>query len=247
MELIRMTNKVNDYIEKYVTLVKADLKEEVLGIFDQMHQFFPYWVAMTCPVMHPDIYYVSKNCQDVFGHGHEYMLANSRPEKFFAHVHPSDRENLLDCYNYMHDYIANVAPGSHHEYRCILHYRFKKRTGQYMYLKDEKSVLNLDGSGNLYYALFLDVSGEKKFNGVKIEVFKQERSMIKIDEYKPSLGYRVLTKREGEIIALVKQGLSTKEVAWHLNISHNTVRNTKSRLFEKFQVNNTVELLNMTA
>ncbi len=71
--------------------------------------------------------------------------------------------------------------------------------------------------------------------------------MIKIDEYKPSLGHRALTKREGEIIALVKQGLSTKEIAWYLNISHNTVRNTKSRLFEKFQVNNTVELLNMTA
>ena len=41
-------------------------------------------------------------------------------------------------------------------------------------------------------------------------------------------------------------GLTTKEIAAHLNISNNTVRNIKSRMFAKYKVNNTIELLNRT-
>jgi DNA-binding CsgD family transcriptional regulator len=70
--------------------------------------------------------------------------------------------------------------------------------------------------------------------------------MTKITEFKPSAGSN-LTSRESELVTLIKQGLSTKEIAWYLNISHHTVRNIKSRLFEKFNVNNSIELLNMTA
>lgn len=39
--------------------------------------------------------------------------------------------------------------------------------------------------------------------------------------------------------------LTNKEIACRLNISHNTSRNIRSKLFEKFKVNNVVELLNV--
>jgi len=107
--------------------------------------------------------------------------------------------------------------------------------------------LNLAGSGNLYYTLFRDISSERPFNGVKAELLKQDQTLQKIKEFKPSTERNPLTQREGELVTLIKQGLSAKEIAWYLNISPNTVRNIKSKLFEKYKVNNTVELLNMTA
>jgi DNA-binding CsgD family transcriptional regulator len=138
-------------------------------------------------------------------------------------------------------------PEEHVQYRAIFHYRFKKPNGQYMYLYDEKAALHLRGSGNLYYVLMRDITNERPFTGVKVELLQQEGQVFnKIREYKPSAQRKALSKREQELVSLMRQGLSTKEIAWYLNISQNTVRNIKSKMFEKYNVNNSIELLNMT-
>ena len=87
---------------------------------------------------------------------------------------------------------------------------------------------------------------EAVFSGVKIEIYKNEDSLKKIVEYKPSAARNKLSNRENDLVGLIKKGLTTKEIASQLSISHNTVRNIKSKLFEKYSVNNTIELLNMT-
>jgi len=165
-------------------------------------------------------------------------------EKFFAHVHESDHADLYDCFSYMRAYLQSIPPAEHQEFRTVLHYRFRKPNGQYIYLHDEKATLNLRG-GNLYYVLFRDVTEEKTFHGVKAELFRQKQSLVKIDEYKPRATRNPLSKREKELLSFIKQGLSTKEIAWHLNISPHTVRNIKSKLFEKYNVGNSIELLNI--
>jgi DNA-binding CsgD family transcriptional regulator len=244
--LIRMANRLAAYIQNYVTLAGADKREEVLNLFDKMHLLFPHWVIMTCPVMHPDINYVSKNYACVFGDNTDCVTDRS-VTKYFNQVHDADQQDLYNCYDFIHTLLETIPSELHYQYRNIYHYRFHKANGQYIYLHDEKAVLNLKGSGNLYFTLFKDITAEKPFGGVKTEVFKQDHTLTKITEYKPSAERNALSKREGELVTLIKQGLSTKEIAWYLKISHNTVRNIKSKLFEKYNVNNTIELLNMTA
>jgi DNA-binding CsgD family transcriptional regulator len=244
--LIRNAGKVTAYIEKNVKLAGAEKREEVLELFEMTQQLFPHWVISTCPFMHPDIQYTSKNCPDVFGYSKEYLLANTRIEKYFRHVHPADQQDLYQCFSFMQEYLQTIPPDEHAAMRAVLHYRFRKENGQYIYLHDEKAGLTLPGSGNLYYSLFRDVTPEKAFSGVKIELFRQDPTLTKMLQYKPSAERNPLSKREGEIVTLIKQGLSTKEIGSYLNISHNTVRNIKSKLFEKFNVNNIIELLNMT-
>ncbi len=244
--LMRTAQKVSAYIEQYVTVAGAEKKEEVIELFDKMYQLFPNWVIMTCPVMHPEIHYVSKNCSFVFGHKREYLVNELSIAKYFSRVHDADQEDLHDCLSFIHAFLEAIAPEDHQEYRAIFHYRFKKANGHYMYLHDEKATLKLGDSGNLYYVLFRDITAERAFNGVKTELFRKEQMLNKVKEYKPSAERNPLSKREGQLVTLIKQGLSTKEIAWHLNISHNTVRNIKSKLFEKYNVNNAIELLNMT-
>jgi DNA-binding CsgD family transcriptional regulator len=244
--LMRMNDRLTAYIQNYVTLARAEKREEMLDLFDKMHLLFPHWVIMTCPVMHPDINYVSKNCSCIFGDNTGYVI-NRNVTRYFEQVHDADQRDLHSCFDFIHNLIESVPPELHYQYRSIFHYRFKKTNGQHIYLHDEKAVLNLKGSGNLYYVLFKDITEEKPFGGVKAEVFRQEATLKKITEYKPAAERNSLSKREGELVTLIKQGLSTKEIAWYLKISHNTVRNIKSKLFEKYNVNNTIELLNMTA
>ena len=247
MNFNRSVEKMTTYIVENVKLAGIEHKEEMLGIFDNTQKLFPQWAIMTCPVMHPNINYMSENAVSVLGYSSEYANSKNNTEKYFSQVHDADKEDLFSCFNFMHNFLESIPSEQHHEYRNVLHYRYRTTGNQYIYLHDEKAVLSLNGSGNLYYALLRDITAEKKFGGVKLEIFHQQPSLIKLTEYKPSAERAALTKREGELVTLIRQGLSTKEIAWYLKISHNTVRNIKSKLFEKYSVNNTIELLNMTA
>lgn len=242
--LTRTNERVSAYIEKYVRLTGVEKRGEILELFDKMHQVFPHWAILTCPLMHPDILYASRNCATVFGYSNDYMIRNSSIEKYFAHIHDDDKEDAHTCFSFMQHHMEGVPPEEHCTHRSVLHYRFRKANNRSMYLHDEKAILSLPGSGNLYYVLFRDQTQERSFSGVKIELFKQEQTLVKIKEYRPS-GGRLLTKREEELVALIREGLSSKEIAWRLEISTNTVRNIKSKLFEKYNVNSSIELLNM--
>jgi DNA-binding CsgD family transcriptional regulator len=50
-----------------------------------------------------------------------------------------------------------------------------------------------------------------------------------------------LTAREHEILALIAEGLSNREIGERLFVSENTVKTHSSRLFEKLQVNRRVQ------
>jgi DNA-binding CsgD family transcriptional regulator len=240
-----MNDRVAAYIERHVTLAGAEKREEVLELFDSMGRLFPQWTILTCPVMQPDMHYISKNGSHVLGHDRVEIIRD-RIEKYFSLVHEADQEDLHACFTFGHDTLVAIPAEIHCQYRLIYNYRFKRQNGQYMHVHDEKAVLNLADSGNLYYSLYRDISAEKNFDGVKVQLFRQDQTMHKIKEYRPATKRGPLTRREGELVTLIKQGLSAKEIAWHLNISPNTVRNIKSKLFEKYKVNNTIELLNMT-
>lgn len=53
----------------------------------------------------------------------------------------------------------------------------------------------------------------------------------------------LLTRREKEVIKLIVEGKTNKEVAYELNISHSTVELHRTNLIAKMQVKNTAELI----
>lgn len=52
-----------------------------------------------------------------------------------------------------------------------------------------------------------------------------------------------LTERENEVIKLIAQGLSTKEIAKQLHLTNGTVRNYISIIFDKLEVSNRIEAI----
>jgi len=243
--IIRTVDRISAYIQRCVTVIAAERREEVVELFDSMNLLFPHWGIMSCPAMHPEIQYISKNMGSILGHTQEYISLNRTVDKTIRFVHEDDKDDVHQCMVYMQEFLETVPPDEHQNYRCVLHYRFQKADGQYIYLHDEKATLNLRGEGNLYYCLFHNQDNEQLFAGVKLEIFHQQNTLYKLREHRPAATRNPLSKRERELVTLIKRGLSTKEIAWHLNISHNTVRNIKSKLFEKYNVNNSIELLNM--
>jgi two-component system, NarL family, response regulator NreC len=51
------------------------------------------------------------------------------------------------------------------------------------------------------------------------------------------------TFKEKEVLALVSSGLTTKEIASRLNISHHTVETHRKNLLRKCEAKNSVELV----
>lgn len=58
-----------------------------------------------------------------------------------------------------------------------------------------------------------------------------------------SHGSNLLTKREEELVRLVADGLSNRDIALELNLSEHTVKNYVFRIFDKLGVSNRVELV----
>ena len=54
-----------------------------------------------------------------------------------------------------------------------------------------------------------------------------------------------LTKREIEILQLIRQGLLSKEIADRLNISIYTVNNHRKNILTKLNANNAIEAINL--
>jgi DNA-binding CsgD family transcriptional regulator len=156
-------------------------------------------------------------------------------------------QDIQDCMNFLETFMKKQPPEIFHQLRLVFHYRFHNADGRYIYLLDEKATLVTERGKNIHYSLIRSVEDIVLFAGTKMEVYQHGTEIQKLIEYNPSASKNKLSVRETDIVRLIKKGLTTKEIASHLSISHNTVRNIKSRMFEKYNVNNTIELLNLTS
>ena len=126
----------------------------------------------------------------------------------------------------------------------VSEYRILNAVGKYVRIIEQQQVLELDNSGNLWLALsILDVSpNQKNMNeGLKSELLNfRTGSIIPFLEPKEAISI-TLTKRETEVLKLVKDGLLSKEISDKLAISLHTVNTHRQRVLEKLSVNNSME------
>ena len=78
--------------------------------------------------------------------------------------------------------------------------------------------------------------------GALVQAIAAFRSVRAVD----ARGVNLLSKRESEIVQVVAQGLTNREIAEQLGLSPHTVKNCLFRIFDKLGVSNRVELLLMT-
>ena len=236
--------------ERIISLVKEisgeqDLvsMEDIFPFMDAMQKIFPQWVFMICPFHHPENRYISKNCEEVLGYPSNYIY-DLFPAGIISHAHEDDQQDLKDCFSFLHNYLNDKSAEEYYALRFVVQFRFRHKDGNYLVVQDEKASLKLRNSTFIYYSILKDITEETAFTGVRLDIYKQDSSQEKLAEFRPSSQHIRLSKRETELVSLIRKGLRTKEIADQLKISHHTVRNMRQRMFEKFNVNNSIELLN---
>jgi len=236
--------------EKVISLVKEisgeqELisMEDIFPFMDTMQMMFPQWVFMICPFHHPESRYVSNNCERVLGYTHDHIY-ELFPAGFAAYAHEDDQQDLKECFSFLRNYLKENSPEKYFDLRLSFQFRLRHKNGNYLLVQDEKASLTLKNSARVYYSILKDITEEIPFTGVRLDIYKQDTTQEKLAEFRPATHHIRLSKRESQLVSLIRKGFRTKEIADQLKISHHTVRNIRQRMFEKYNVNSSIELLN---
>lgn len=169
---------------------------------------------------------------------------------FNSKVHPVDFIANMKTGIELLRHLYRIPVAERKNYKVVSDYRVKKqKKGEYIRIIEQHQVLELDKKGNIWLAMStVDISPNQDLTGgVKCIIFnsKTGEALPFTTEHTGKDGY--LSKREHEVLNLVKEGLPSKEIAMKLYISVHTVNTHRQRILEKLNVSNSYEAIQYAA
>ncbi len=134
-------------------------------------------------------------------------------------------------------------------FKLINEFRILNSEGKYIRVIEQHQVLELDNKENIWLSLsIIDVSPDQRIDeGVKSRLFNfVTGEMVPFSDESDRV-VRDLTRREKEILKLVKEGLLSKEISDKLSISVHTVNTHRQRVLEKLGANNSIEAITLAS
>jgi DNA-binding CsgD family transcriptional regulator len=161
-------------------------------------------------------------------------------------IHPDDYIMLMQSGITLLKLCFKFSKGEKVNYKLVNDYRILNSDGEYVRIIEQHQVLELDSLGNLWLALsIIDISPYQDINqGLKSQLlnFKSGKIIPFNDNFKEKENISILlSKRELQILQLVKEGLLSKEISNELDISLHTVNTHRQRVLEKLGANNSME------
>lgn len=186
-----------------------------------------------------------------FSQNYAKLLGYSRDEfeslnyAFFeAKIHPEDKYDLAMFGLTSLKLFKEFSSDEKLNHKVVYEFRMLNSDNEYVRMIDQYQILELDALGQIWLMMStLDLSpNQEAESAVKCQIlnFRTGKLITSVPDNKPSLE---LTKRELEILNLVKQGLLSKEISNKLFISLHTVNTHRQRILEKLGANNSVEAI----
>lgn len=174
-----------------------------------------------------------------------YELPENQPADclfFESKIHPDDKLKLTNngiSFLKLFNAFSKEEKLSH---KVIHEYRMLNADNKYIRLVEQYQVLELDKTGQIWLMMsVIDISPNQEESGqVKSQILNFKTGIFIPFEEAQKVSLE-LTRREVEILKLVKQGLLSKHIADKLSISVHTVNTHRQRLLEKLGANNSFE------
>lgn len=163
--------------------------------------------------------------------------------RFFGQkIHPDDGPQMALNSISIWKIFDNLSSDERLNHKAVFEYRMLNTEGKYMRLIEQYQILELDKKGQIWLMFgIVDLSPDQEENEkVKTQLLNfRTGNLIPLEASpKPQLE---LSKRELEILALVKKGYLSKEISDQLSISVHTVNTHRQRFLEKLGANNSFE------
>lgn len=158
-------------------------------------------------------------------------------------IHPDDRDELVDYQIEHGQFIYSLPQEERNDYQQIFQMRMLNARQEYVNVISRHQVIQKDKNGKAWIVMgVMDLSPDQTPAGrVKRTVINRKTGEILAATAIPA--DQQLTKREIEILKLIRQGFLSKEIAYKLNLSIYTVNNHRKNILAKLKANNVVEAI----
>ena len=184
----------------------------------------------------------SYNFAGLFGYDME-RVAEEDTAYFNRHIHPGDMPELMRNGTAVLRYFMERSDRRElAQTKMINEYRIEAQ-GRYVRVIEQFRVLEFDTRGNVWLSLsVLDVSpNQTPLNGVQSKLMNcRTGAVYLLPEFAAPDAPR-LSPRERRVLALVRDGLLSKEISEQLAISVHTVNTHRQRILEKLNADNSME------
>lgn len=189
--------------------------------------------------------FVSRNTLEHFGYSSDNYIAMG--QNFQNKIrHPEDQLNTWRLIFRIWKILNSIPAIKKPNYRFSYDYRILKPNGEIIRILEQNAVLQQDDSGNITHLLGIcnDITQWKNSDGqlasLTSDIDKQNYFFNCDDFAKPKT---ILSKRELEIVKLLSEGQSSKDIAKKLFISFHTVNTHRQKMIEKTNTKNTSGLV----
>lgn len=175
--------------------------------------------------------------------GYSFTDYESSGQDFFAKkIHPEDAYNCSLNGVSILKILSNFSNSEKLSHKMITEYRMLNKDNKYINLIEQYQVLELDKDGQIWLMMnIVDISpNQEEFESNKSKLLNFKTGQIIPLEENPKIQFE-LTKREIEILSLVRDGFLSKEISDKLSISVHTVNTHRQRFLEKLGANNSME------
>ena len=190
--------------------------------------------------------FASDNFATVFGYNPSWIKTIQRQGDLLEErIHPDDRVQLFDYQVEHGQFIYSLPREKRNEYQQIFQFRMLNARQEYVNVISRQQVIQQDKQGKAWIIMgVMDLSPEPVFAGpVKRTVIHRTTGKI-VTPARVTSSEHDLTKREKEILLLIRQGFMSKEIAYQLNLSIYTVNNHRKNILAKLEVDNIIEAIN---
>jgi len=176
-------------------------------------------------------------------------------DDLIASVHPEDQDFFAKCEQTAAKFLfGHIPPNQMLDYKVSYCFRIKTADGTYKLFLHQALALSLDEEGRLgrVIGVHTDISHSSTTNNYKLSFFgiNGAPSYTNIDVYgEGASDFRPnefsLTKREQEILRLLAEGASTKNIAETLFIAAPTVKKHRENMLKKTKAKNMAHLVSI--
>jgi DNA-binding CsgD family transcriptional regulator len=175
--------------------------------------------------------------------GYEQSDYQEVDQMFFADkIHPEDSLDLSTRSVSVYKIFDNFSREEKLNHKLVSEYRMLNFENKYVRLVEQYQILELDPKGQIWLIMsIVDLSpNQDVLEGSKSQFLNFKTGKIIPIETPKKIQYE-LTKRETEILRLVRDGYLSKEISDKLSISLHTVNTHRQRFLEKLGANNSME------
>lgn len=186
-----------------------------------------------------------------FGHLLGYVLTDyeNTGQQFFADkIHPDDKLKLSLQGISTLKILNSLSSEEKLIHKEIKEFRMLNAQNKFVRLIEQYQIIELDKKGQIWLLMgVVDISpNQEDFSGIKVQLLNFKTGHFTPMDTPPKAQIE-LTKRETEILKLVKEGYLSKEISSKLFISLHTVNTHRQRFLEKLGAQNSMEAVNFAS